>query len=75
MDRALADASRGWRKIKTAAWRAANRERWRLFERRLRCTSLAQPKQLRQPSRQPPRNGQRSSYRPTSRKENGDKGD
>jgi bifunctional non-homologous end joining protein LigD len=24
---------RGWRKIKTAAWREANRERWRLFER------------------------------------------
>jgi bifunctional non-homologous end joining protein LigD len=23
---------RDWRKIKTAAWRAANRERWRLFE-------------------------------------------
>ena len=22
-----------WRKIKTAAWRAANRERWRMFER------------------------------------------
>jgi bifunctional non-homologous end joining protein LigD len=26
-------ACRGWRKIKTAAWREANRERWRLFER------------------------------------------
>jgi len=25
---------RDWRKIKTAAWREANRERWRLFERR-----------------------------------------
>jgi hypothetical protein len=25
--------SRDWLKIKTAAWRAANRERWRLFER------------------------------------------
>jgi bifunctional non-homologous end joining protein LigD len=25
---------RDWRKIKTAAWKAANRERWRLFERR-----------------------------------------
>jgi ATP-dependent DNA ligase len=25
---------RHWRKIKTAAWKAANRERWRLFERR-----------------------------------------
>ena len=24
---------RDWRKIKTAAWREANRERWRLFER------------------------------------------
>jgi bifunctional non-homologous end joining protein LigD len=24
--------SRGWRKIKTAAWRHANRQRWRLFE-------------------------------------------
>jgi bifunctional non-homologous end joining protein LigD len=24
--------SRDWRKIKTAAWREANRERWRLFE-------------------------------------------
>jgi hypothetical protein len=24
---------RGWRKIKTYAWREANRERWRLFER------------------------------------------
>jgi ATP-dependent DNA ligase len=24
---------RGWRKIKTDAWREANRERWRLFER------------------------------------------
>ena len=23
---------RDWRKIKTAAWRAANRERWRMFE-------------------------------------------
>jgi bifunctional non-homologous end joining protein LigD len=22
-----------WRKVKTAAWREANRERWRLFER------------------------------------------
>ena len=26
-------ACRGWRKIKTDAWREANRERWRLFER------------------------------------------
>jgi bifunctional non-homologous end joining protein LigD len=26
-------ACRGWRKIKTTAWREANRERWRLFER------------------------------------------
>jgi len=26
--------SRNWRRIKTAAWREANRERWRLFERR-----------------------------------------
>jgi bifunctional non-homologous end joining protein LigD len=26
--------SRDWRKIKTAAWREANRERWRLFEPR-----------------------------------------
>ena len=26
-------ACRGWRKIKTTAWRLANRERWRLFER------------------------------------------
>jgi bifunctional non-homologous end joining protein LigD len=25
--------SRDWRKVKTAAWRAANRERWRLFEK------------------------------------------
>jgi bifunctional non-homologous end joining protein LigD len=25
--------SRDWRKIKTVAWREANRERWRLFER------------------------------------------
>jgi ATP-dependent DNA ligase len=25
--------SRGWRKIKTVAWREANKERWRLFER------------------------------------------
>jgi ATP-dependent DNA ligase len=25
--------SRDWRKIKTAAWRAASRERWRLFEK------------------------------------------
>ena len=24
---------RDWRKVKTDAWRAANRERWRLFER------------------------------------------
>jgi len=24
---------RDWRKVKTAAWREANRERWRLFER------------------------------------------
>jgi len=24
---------RDWRKIKTAAWREGNRERWRLFER------------------------------------------
>ena len=24
---------RGWRKIKTMAWREANKERWRLFER------------------------------------------
>jgi len=23
---------RGWRKVKTVAWREANRERWRLFE-------------------------------------------
>jgi bifunctional non-homologous end joining protein LigD len=23
---------RGWRKVKTAAWREANRERWRAFE-------------------------------------------
>jgi ATP-dependent DNA ligase len=23
---------RDWRKVKTAAWREANRERWRLFE-------------------------------------------
>jgi bifunctional non-homologous end joining protein LigD len=27
-------ACRGWRKIKTMAWREANRERWRLFEGR-----------------------------------------
>jgi bifunctional non-homologous end joining protein LigD len=26
-------ACKGWRKIKTDAWREANRERWRLFER------------------------------------------
>ena len=26
--------SRDWVKVKTAAWRAANRERWRLFEKR-----------------------------------------
>jgi len=26
-------ACRGWRKVKTTAWREANRERWRLFER------------------------------------------
>ena len=26
--------SRDWVKIKTAAWRAANRERWRMFEKR-----------------------------------------
>jgi bifunctional non-homologous end joining protein LigD len=25
--------SRDWRKVKTAAWRVANRERWRLFEK------------------------------------------
>jgi bifunctional non-homologous end joining protein LigD len=25
---------RDWVKIKTAAWRAANRERWRLFDRK-----------------------------------------
>jgi bifunctional non-homologous end joining protein LigD len=25
-------ACRGWRKLKTTAWREANRERWRLFE-------------------------------------------
>jgi bifunctional non-homologous end joining protein LigD len=25
-------AYRGWRKVKTTAWREANRERWRLFE-------------------------------------------
>ena len=25
---------RDWVKVKTAAWRAANRERWRLFEKR-----------------------------------------
>jgi len=24
---------RDWRKVKTVAWREANRERWRLFER------------------------------------------
>jgi len=24
---------RDWRKVKTPAWREANRERWRLFER------------------------------------------
>jgi bifunctional non-homologous end joining protein LigD len=24
---------RGWRKVKTLAWREANKERWRLFER------------------------------------------
>jgi bifunctional non-homologous end joining protein LigD len=24
----------GWIKVKTATWRAANRERWRLFEKR-----------------------------------------
>jgi ATP-dependent DNA ligase len=24
---------RDWRKIKTSAWRAANRQRWRLFEK------------------------------------------
>ena len=24
---------RDWRKVKTAAWREANRERWRLFEK------------------------------------------
>jgi bifunctional non-homologous end joining protein LigD len=28
--------SRDWVKMKTAAWRAANRERWRLFERSMR---------------------------------------
>jgi ATP-dependent DNA ligase len=26
--------SRDWLKVKTAGWRAANRERWRLFEKR-----------------------------------------
>jgi bifunctional non-homologous end joining protein LigD len=26
-------ACRDWRKVKTVAWREANRERWRLFER------------------------------------------
>ena len=29
--------SRDWRKIKTAAWREANRDRWRLFEETRRC--------------------------------------
>jgi hypothetical protein len=24
---------RNWRKVKTAAWREANRQRWRIFER------------------------------------------
>ena len=24
---------RDWRKVKTTAWREANRERWRMFER------------------------------------------
>jgi len=26
-------ACRGWRKVKTQAWREANKERWQLFER------------------------------------------
>jgi hypothetical protein len=26
--------SRDWLKVKTAAWREANRERWRMFEKR-----------------------------------------
>jgi bifunctional non-homologous end joining protein LigD len=30
---------RDWRKVKTLAWREANRERWRLFERGLATTS------------------------------------
>jgi len=33
----MIDASqsrRDWRKVKTTAWREANRERWRLFERK-----------------------------------------
>jgi hypothetical protein len=25
---------RDWRKVKTAGWRAGNRDRWRLFEKR-----------------------------------------
>src|SRR5215831_13032782 len=29
---------RDWRKVKTAAWREANRERWRLFELQLRLS-------------------------------------
>ena len=27
------DECQDWRKVKTLAWREANRERWRLFER------------------------------------------
>src|SRR5262249_40303871 len=29
---------RDWRKVKTVAWREANRERWRLFERKVKRT-------------------------------------
>jgi ATP-dependent DNA ligase len=29
----LSDECWDWRKVKTVAWREANRERWRLFER------------------------------------------
>jgi len=31
--RPIAPVNVGWRKVKTEAWRAANRERWKLFER------------------------------------------
>jgi len=48
---------RDWRKVKTVAWREANRERWRLFERPVTLSCWWRPPSTPSLPGLPPRSG------------------